>query len=41
MYMYFRCPLGEDWTEEVAKANIKCKWIKLTSLLKEQAVSEM
>ncbi|XP_021934054.1 probable tRNA N6-adenosine threonylcarbamoyltransferase, mitochondrial [Zootermopsis nevadensis] len=35
------CPLGEDWSEQVVKANIKCKWIKLTSLLKDQATSEV
>jgi hypothetical protein len=35
-----RCPLGEDWTEKVAKASIKCKWIKLASLLKEHSTNE-
>jgi hypothetical protein len=35
-----RCPLGEDWTDEVAKASIKCKWIKLTPLFKEHSTIE-
>jgi hypothetical protein len=35
-----RCLLGEDWTDKVAKASIKCKWIKLTPLLKEHSTSE-
>ncbi|PNF43359.1 putative tRNA N6-adenosine threonylcarbamoyltransferase, mitochondrial [Cryptotermes secundus] len=35
-----KCPLGEDWTDKVAKASIKCKWIKLTPLLKEHSTSQ-
>ncbi|XP_054001951.1 tRNA N6-adenosine threonylcarbamoyltransferase, mitochondrial [Hylaeus anthracinus] len=24
-----RAPLGEDWTEKVERANLKCKWVKI------------
>ncbi|XP_069690667.1 tRNA N6-adenosine threonylcarbamoyltransferase, mitochondrial isoform X2 [Periplaneta americana] len=36
-----KCPLGEDWREEVTKANIKCKWIKLASLFESGAKEEV
>ncbi|PSN33976.1 putative tRNA N6-adenosine threonylcarbamoyltransferase [Blattella germanica] len=31
-----KSPFGDNWTEEVTKANIKCKWIKLRSLYDPQ-----
>lgn len=41
VYLSYRCSLGEDWTEAVAKAKIKCKWIKVSSLLKQHTAIEV
>lgn len=41
VYLSYRCPLGENWTKAVAEAQMKCKWIKLSSLLKQHTATDV